>query len=145
MAIDKWLFTAVTREEVERAQRTADHHQGVSGDAQDPLRFLNLSIQERAQVAVHMADQAVARHQRHDVYSDGGDSGFDVGEYAAEIDQILADLGMVRRSIDAGGADVPLLRSTFDELVNRGTQLRDRLEQETTTGLRNTYLHRRSG
>ncbi len=144
MPIERWLFTGVTREEVEQAQRTAAHHQALSGNAHDPLRFLNLSVQERARVAAHMAGQAVGQHQRRDVYPVSADSEFDVADYAAEIDQILADLGMVRRSIDAGGADVRLLRSAFDELVNRGTQLRERLVHETTTGLRNTYLHTRS-
>jgi hypothetical protein len=143
MPIDKWLFTGVTREEVEQAQRTAAHHQALPGNAQDPLRFLNLSVQERARVAVRMADQAVVRHQRTEPYPHGGEAEFDAGEYAVEIDQLLADLGMVRRSIDAGGADVRLLRSTFDSLISRGTQLRDRLQQETTTGLRNSYLQTR--
>jgi hypothetical protein len=123
MAIDKWLFTNLTREEVEQAQRTAARHQAASGKALDPLRFLNLSVQEQARVAAHMAGQAVARHQRRDAYPDGGEGGFDAGEYTDALDQLIADLGAVRRSIDAGGADASVLRSALASTARRCEQL----------------------
>jgi hypothetical protein len=143
MAIDKWLFTGVTREEVQQAQQTAAHHQAVSGNMQDPLRFLNLSVQERAQVAAHMAGQAVARHQRRDVYPDGGESRFDVGEYADALDQLIADMGAVRRSIDSGGTDTDVLRSLFASTARRCEQLLAQLQDESRAGLQNSYTRQR--
>jgi hypothetical protein len=143
MAIDKWLFTNLTREEVERAQRTAAHQQGASGKAQDPLRFLNLSVQERARVAAHMAGQAVARQQRRDSHPDGGEGGFDVGEYAEALDQLIADLGTVRRSIDAGGPDAGVLRSALTSTARRCEQLVAQLQDESRTGLQNSYVRQR--
>lgn len=142
MAIDKWLFNGVTRQEVEQAQRTAAHHQ-VSSATEDPLRFLNLNLRERARVAMHMAPLAVARHQRREANPAGRDGGFDVSEYADALDQLIADLGALRRSIDAGGAAPGELRSALTSTARRCEQLSRQLEDEGRAGLQNSYVRQR--